>query len=334
MSSSNLNIAKGGKSNQVFSPGSIFDFIIKYGIYFVFILLVVVLTIASPAFLTIDNMTNVLLQLSVIGMISVGMTFVIIVRGIDVSVGSIVALSSVIGTYYLIYQKVNPLLGILIMILVSVVLGLFNGIGVAYLKMPAFIVTLATMQMARGVALAISGGQAWYNLPPLFKMIGNSKLGPVPLPVLLFALCALTGYIILSKTVFGKQVYAVGGNPVAAKVSGINVDMVILLTFLLSGIFVGISSVTITSRMNCYFPQVGQNYEFDAIASVVIGGTSLFGGEGWIGGTILGVLIMGVINNALNLLNVSPFFQLVAKGLIIFLAVLIDTLKTRSTHSR
>ncbi|MEW6695767.1 MAG: ABC transporter permease [Bacillota bacterium] len=313
-----------------FGANTLIKYMLEYGIYVALVLMIVILGIISPNFLTLSNAKNVLQQISVNGLLAIGMTFVIIVRGIDVSAGSIVALSSCVSAILMTSQNVNPVLGIVMMIIIAMVASGINGFGSSYLMMPAFIVTLAMTNVARGLALSLSGGKAIYGLPKIFSTIGNSSFLNIPIPIWIFLGCALIAHIILSKTVFGKQIYAVGGNPDAARVSGINVERVILGAFLLSGFFVGMAAFTVTARMNSYFPNVGVGYEFDAIASVVIGGTSLFGGVGWIGGTIVGVLIMGIINNALNLLNVSAFYQLVAKGLIIFLAVLIDTLKIRN----
>lgn len=320
---------------RAFGSRDVVDFVLRYGIYFAFLVLVTAMSFLSPNFLTVGNVTNVLLQSSVIGVIAVGMTFIILTRGIDVSVGSVVAVSSAVAVALMLFRGVNQYLGVLLMLASGVVAGLGNGTAVAKLKMPAFIVTLATMQVFRGLTLAISQGRSWYNLPPIFQAIGFGSLGPIPVPVVVAVLAFAAGHLILSRTVFGQQVYAVGGNPDAARVSGINVPGTILKVYLLSGFFTGLAGVLVTARLNSFWPTMGTGFEFDAIASVVIGGTSLAaGGEGWIGGTAVGVLLMAVINNALNLMNVSAYYQLVAKGAIIFLAVLIDTLKTMYSKSR
>lgn len=308
----------------------IISFITNYAIYIVFAILVIGMSMADERFLNIDNLSNILLQSSVIGCVAVGMTFVIIVQGMDVSVGSIVALSSVCSVFLMVEKGVSPILGIVIVFAVALTVEAFNGFSAAYLKMPPFIVTLATMQIARGLANQVCGGQSIYNLPPLIKAIGNTTIGPIPLPIFIFAACAILGHILLSKTVLGKQLYATGGNPKAAEMSGINTKRIVFAAFMILGVFVAIASLTITGRMNSYYPTMGTSYEFDAIASCVIGGTSLMGGVGTIPGTVVGVLILGVINNALNILGISPFMQLVFKGLIIFVAVMIDTLKNKA----
>jgi len=303
---------------------------LKYIIYIVFIVLVLIMAFISPVFLTTANIVNVLLQISVIGTVAIGMTYVIIGQNIDVSVGSIVAVSSICGVYAHCNFNVHPIIAILIIICVAVLFELINGLSVAYLNMPSFVVTLATMQIARGISYSISGGRSVYGMPNEIYYIGNSSVGRVPLPIIIFIVCAIIGYIILSHTVFGKKIYATGGNREAAKISGINVKKNIVSTFVLNGIFIGLASVVLTARMNSFYPSMGTGYEFDAIASVVIGGASLLGGIGLIQGTILGVFILGVINNSMNLLGVGSFLQLVFKGLIIFVAVMIDALRTRS----
>lgn len=303
--------------------------VLNYGIYIAFILLVIILSVISPNFLSLSNFSNVLQQISVIGTIAIGMTFIIIARGIDVSVGAIVALGSCVGCLLMTQNHVTGAVAIVAIIIVCILASGVSGVGASYLGMPSFIVTLAMVNIARGLALSFSGGTSIFGISPLFAEIGNGSILYIPIPILIFIVCAIAGHIILSKTIFGKQVYAVGGNPLASRVSGISVNKIILGTFLISGFFVGIGSTTITARVNSFFPTVGTGYEFDAIAAVVIGGASLNGGTGWIGGTIIGTLIIGVINNALNLLNISAFYQDVIKGVIIFLAVLMDTLKTK-----
>jgi ribose/xylose/arabinose/galactoside ABC-type transport system permease subunit len=218
---------------------------------------------------------------------------------------------------------------VILILAVGILVGLVNGFSVSKLGMAPFLVTLSTLTMCRGLVVALSGGRWFYGLPRFFEVIGLGYLGPIPIPVVIMLCTFVIGHLLLSKTIFGRRVYAVGGNPEAARVSGINVQQIILLTFLLCGFFSGLASLVLTSRLNAFTASMGTGYEFSAIAAVVIGGTSLFGGEGNMGGTLIGVLIIGVINNALNLLGVSPFFQDVARGAIIFIAVLLDALRKR-----
>ncbi|MCR4402340.1 MAG: ABC transporter permease [Firmicutes bacterium] len=308
--------------------------ILRYGIYLAFLILCASMAIISPRFLTWQNISNVLLQSSTIGVIAVGMTFIIVAQGIDVSVGAIVALSSAISVALMLFHGLNQYLGLLVMIAGGLIAGFVNGFSVAYLRMPAFIVTLATMQAFRGFTMVVSQGRSWYNLPPVFQAIGFGMIGPVPVTIVVAIVAFIVGHVILSRTVFGQQVYAVGGNPEAARISGINVRRTVLKVYLLGGLFTAVAGILVTSRLNSFWPTMGTGFEFDAIASVVIGGTSLSGGVGFISGTAIGVLLMGVINNALNLLNVSAFYQQVAKGAIIFVAVLVDTLKVMYSKHR
>ena len=219
--------------------------------------------------------------------------------------------------------------GALAILATGLVVGLVNGISSSYLRMPAFLVTLATMTMASGLALTVSGGGSITGLPEALFEFGTNKVGPISIPVIVMFGAFIAGHLLLSKTVFGRKVYAVGGNPEAARVAGIHVNRIICATFLLSGLAVGIASIVLTARFDSYNASLGDGYEFTAIAAVVIGGTSLYGGRGTMAGTLLGVLMLGVINNSLNLLAVSPFYQDVVRGGIIFLAVLLDALRTR-----
>lgn len=304
-------------------------FALRFGIYLVFLALCLTVAVSSPVFLTVGNLSNVLVQSAVIGIIAVGMTFVIIVRGIDVSVGATVALASAVGVSAIKLGGQPWPVGIALIVGTGVLVGLVNGVSSAHLGMPSFLVTLATLTMARGLVLAVSGGQSIYDLPPVFSGIGLGRPLGVPVPVLVMFAVVLLGHVVLSRTVFGRYVYAVGGNPDAARVSGINVRGVVLAAFVISGLCAGVSSLVQTARFDSFTATMGTGFEFSAIAAVVIGGTSLYGGTGNMGGTLVGVLLIGVINNALNLLGVSAFYQDVVRGAVIFLAVLLDTLRTR-----
>ena len=213
--------------------------------------------------------------------------------------------------------------------MVGLVFGLVNGVSVAYLGMPAFLATLATMTIGRGMVLALSGGKSYYSLPDVYANLGSGYVGPIPNVVIGMVVIFIVGYFVLSKTVFGRRVYAAGSNNVAAEVSGIRVKRIVLLTFIINGILAAVASMVLTSRLNSFTASMGTGYEFSAIAAVVIGGASLYGGEGTMGGVFIGVLIIGVVNNALNLLGISAFYQGVARGGIIFLAVLIDSLRSK-----
>ncbi len=304
-------------------------FAFRYGIYIIFLILVVVMSILSPVFLTVRNLSNVLLQNADIGIICVGTAYVIIARGIDVSMGAVVALGSAVAVTAMKAGGAPWYVGLLLFLLVGLIVGLVNGVSVAYLGMPSFLVTLATMTIGRGLVLAISGGKSYYGLPAVYSNLGAGYVGPIPNVVIGMVIIFVIGYIVLSKTVFGRRVYAVGSNEVAAQVSGIRVKRMILYTFVVNGLLAAVASMVLSARLNSFSASMGTGYEFSAIAAVVIGGVSLYGGEGNMGGVFVGMLIIGVVNNALNLLGVSAFYQGVARGGIIFLAVLIDSLRSR-----
>ncbi|SJZ32731.1 ABC transporter permease [Selenihalanaerobacter shriftii] len=285
--------------------------------------LVIALSFASDYFLTTHNLINVARQVSINAILALGMTFVILTGGIDLSVGSVLALSAAV-TGGLLSGGSSVIIAIIGGILVGTLLGLLNGLMVAKADMPAFIVTLGMMTIARGLTLIYSGGRPISGFDKTFRFIGSGYLASIPIPVIIMALALLIAYIILTKVPYGRYVYAIGGNEEAAKLSGINTDVVKTGVYAISGFLAAVSGVILTARLNSAQPTAGSGYELDAIAAVVLGGTSLAGGQGGIIGTIIGALIIGVLNNGLNLLNVSSFYQLVAKGAVILIAVFLD----------
>lgn len=312
--------------NERISP---LQFVLKYGIYFLFAFVVIILALTNGNFMTMNNAVNVLLQTSIISVIAIGMTYVIITGGIDVSVGAVMAIASGCGVGLIKLFNAPPWLGVLVIILVGLIFGIINGVSVAYLKMPAFLVTLATMGIARGLTLVISRGKSWYDLPPIFAWIGKGSFLGIPVLIFMVILLYILGIILLKQTVYGRKVFAVGGNPEAAKVSGIDVRKIQMSTYALLGLITGIAALMTTARLGSFWAAMGQGVEFTVIAGVVVGGTSLAGGVGSLGGTLIGVLLMGVINNALNLWGVPAEWQDVARGMIIFLAVMMDALRTK-----
>lgn len=295
-----------------------------YGIYIAFVLLVGVLAIISPPFLRPSNIVNILRQTSVNGIISIGMTFVIITGGIDLSVGSLLALSAVVATSFA-HPGEYPLIVPLFMgLLVGCLGGTINGLLIAKKRMAPFIVTLGMMTAARGLALVYTQGRPVINLSDAYNEIGGGYFLGIPLPVIIFLLFIVLGVFLLRFTRFGRYVYALGGNELATKISGISTDRIKIGVYALAGALAGVAGIVLSSRVMSGSAATGQGYELDAIAAVVIGGTSLSGGVGSIAGTIVGVLIIGVMNNGLDLLNVSSYWQQIAKGIIIILAVLLD----------
>lgn len=301
----------------------------KYKSIVALIILCAVISIVSPRFLGIANLRNLFTQISVNGVISLGMTFVILTGGIDLSVGSVVAISGAVAAAT-IQSTGSIILGILAALFTGIFVGFINGIVVARGKIQAFVATLATQTVFRGVTYVFTGGNPISGLSDDFIKITNSRILGIPVPVIMtiivFVICAY----ILTQTRYGRYVYAVGGNEDSARLSGISVNNIKIWVYIISGITAAIAGIIVTSRIGSAAPTAGNGYELDAIAAIVIGGTNLVGGEGTIVGTIIGVLIIGVLSNGLNLMDVSAFYQTIVKGLVILLAVLIDKKKLAS----
>ncbi|QHS23390.1 ribose ABC transporter permease [Virgibacillus sp. MSP4-1] len=307
---------------------SITSYLSKLGPMIGLILLILVLAFTSDDFFTLDNILNVLRQVSINALIAFGMTFVILTGGIDLSVGSILALAGAL-TAGMLASGMDPILAILLGVLSGGVMGAFNGLMVTKGNVAPFIATLATMTIFRGLTLVYTEGRPITGLSEsfTFEMIGKGYVFGIPFPVIMMTVSYIVLYLILKKTVFGRQVYSVGGNEEASILSGIKTDRVKIWVYAISGIFSAVAGLILVSRLNSAQPTAGTAYELDAIAAVVLGGTSLTGGRGWIFGTLIGALIIGVLNNGLNLMNVSSFFQQVVKGAVILLAVLLDRKK-------
>lgn len=297
----------------------------KLGPLLALIVLVLTVSIMNPNFLSPSNLLNLLRQVSANGFIAFGMTFVILTGGIDLSVGSTLALSSAF-TASLIANQVNPAIAVFVGLLSGFLLGAMNGLLIAKGKMAPFIATLATMTIYRGSTLVFTNGNPITGLGNsfFFSFIGRGYLFGIPFPVVLMFLIFILLYILLHKTAFGRKTYAIGGNEKAAFIAGVKIDRIKVLIYALSGLMASISGMIITSRLNSAQPNAGQAYEMDAIAAVVLGGTSLSGGRGRIFGTLIGALIIGTLNNGLNLLGVSSFYQQIVKGIVIVIAVLLD----------
>ncbi|MCY6485196.1 ribose ABC transporter permease [Clostridium aestuarii] len=297
--------------------------LIKYKSLFAFLLLCIIMSISSPRFSGISNIKNVLTQVSVNATIAVGMTFVILTGGIDLSVGSTLAISGAVAAT-IVKTNGNVFLAVAAAIVIGAGVGLINGIFVSKGKVQAFIVTLATMTVFRGVTQVYTNGTPVSGLGKKFGVIGNNNLAGIPIPVIITLIVFLIAFYFLSQTKFGRYLYALGGNEDSARLSGINTDKIKTMVYVISGITAAISGIIVTSRIGSASATAGGGYELDAIAAVVLGGTSLAGGEGSIAGTIIGALIIGVLNNGLNLMNVSPYYQLIVKGVVILLAVMVD----------
>lgn len=308
---------------------SIIKVSLNYGIYIMLLIVCILLSLTTDSFLSMTNILNVLLQTSIIAILAIGVTFVIITGGNDLSMGAVMAVSSAVGVGLIKLYGWPWWLGMIIIIAVAVFFGFVNGLIVAYIKVPAFLATLSTQFIARGLTLVVSGGTSWFGLPAAFVFIASAKIAGIPFIIATVIVLYIIFYTRLSRTVFGRRVYAVGSNRESARVSGINVKKTVLLSYLQCGILVGIASILQTARMDSFWASMGTGLEFQAIAGAIIGGTSMTGGVGKLTGTFTGVLLMGIINNALNLYGVNANWQEAARGFVILFAVIVDALRNR-----
>ena len=299
----------------------------EFGIIIAFIIILVALMIISPsAFASPRNLVGIVRQAAINGILACGMMFVIISNGIDLSVGSTVALAGVMAAHFAHPDSYPLIVPVVLAVVIGTAVGIINGLGVAYGNIPPFIITLATMTAVRGTALIASGGSPVYGLSDSFKNISSGTIGNTIIPVLaVYFICVLclSGFI-LTNTVFGRRIYAIGGNESAAAVSGINVKRMRLIIYSISGALAGFAGLLLASRTYQGSPTAGQSYELDAIAAVIIGGISMSGGSGKWYGTLIGALLLAVLANGLDILNVSSNYQMIIKGCIITLAVLVD----------
>lgn len=297
--------------------------IADYGIYIGFLGLIIALSIITDRFLTVRNLLNVAEQASLISIVGIGMTAVILMGEIDLSVGSLVALSGVVTAGSLTGGLGLPL-SIVIGLGVGVALGLVNGIITVYGEIPSFIVTLGMLSVAKGLTLLYTGGEPIWGFGETFKFIGGGKIVGIPVPVIIAAGLYIIALIVLNLTQIGRYIYAIGGNQRAVRLAGVKVERLKTAVFGISGFFAAASGIVLASRLASAQPTAGSGWELDAIAAVVLGGTSLYGGEGGVAGTLVGALIFSVINNGMILTGIPTFFQYVVKGGIIILALLLD----------
>ncbi|WP_434565021.1 ABC transporter permease [Thermoanaerobacterium thermosaccharolyticum] len=310
------------------------NMISKFGSLLGLLILVIVLTFLSNKFLTLVNIMNILNQSAINILVSFGMLMAILTAGIDLSVGSVLALSTVMMGFAAVRWGLNPVLSIIICLLTGSLLGLLNGLMLTKLHLPhPFISTLGMQNIARGLALTITAASPISGFPQLIQLFGNFW-GPIPVSFILVIIVFVLLYIFLNKTASGKYIYAVGGNIEATRLSGIKVDNILVLVYVISGLMSALAGVVLVGRVNAAFPLAGVGYETDAIAACIIGGASFFGGAGTLGGTIIGAFIMAVLRNGLNLLGVSADMQTTAIGLVIIGAVYVDVLRKRAETKR
>ena len=301
----------------------------ELGMVVVLVLLCVFMALFAPYFLTASNLVNVAQQSSINAILAAGMTLVILTGGIDLSVGSGLAVAGV-AAVWLASKGVPGIVDVVAGLVVGSLCGLLNGVLIAKFKLLPFIVTLGALTYLRGAAYVFTGAYPIVVPTLSFGFLGNGFVGPLPWPVVIALIVYIVGYIVLTRTIFGRHVYAIGGNEQAARLTGINVDRTLLLIYTISGLCMGIAGLVYSARLLSAQPTGGQSYELYAIAAVILGGTSFTGGVGSIVGTLIGALIIGVLNNGLILMNVPFFYQLIIQGAVIIIAVLLDQVRTRA----
>jgi ribose transport system permease protein len=301
----------------------------RYGIFAVLLLLVVVFSLATENFLVTGNILNIARQVSMMGIAAVGFTFVLLLGGIDLSIGSVVTLVNIVGAWLIIHGHLNPALACLAAVALAAAIGLLNGVIIAKIEMPPIIVTLSMLIIVEGAAYLISGGLPIFGFPKSFAVLGQGYVWIVPIPVIIMVGVLALGAFILNSTYFGRFFYAVGGNEEAAKLSGIDVTAVKCLVYMLSGLFAGLAGIVLLSRTNSGQVLAGKGFEFDVLTACVLGGVSVTGGSGKISNVVAGVLILGVLSNGLVLLNVNQYAQVETKGIVLLLAVAFDTLQRK-----
>jgi ribose/xylose/arabinose/galactoside ABC-type transport system permease subunit len=321
--STNGSLAEGDASERAERRQQLGAFYRRYGIIVILLLEMLLWTIMSPVFLTPSNMINVARQASFVGVVAAGMTFVILTAGIDLSVGGVVAFGGMMAALAM-EQGSGAYVGALAALITGLVIGYINGFLSTKMQVPAFITTIAMMTMLKAGSLLLRGGSPIAIRNDTFVSFGQGYIGPIPMPVVILFLTYIVGHWILSNTKFGQHVYAVGGNEAAARLAGIRADRLIAAMYVISGGLAGLSAIMISARLETGTPLAGTNLELDAIAAVIVGGTSLFGGLGTMGGTFAGVMIISFLRNGLTLVNVSGFWQQLATGAVILLAVLLD----------
>jgi ribose/xylose/arabinose/galactoside ABC-type transport system permease subunit len=310
------------------------DFIKKYGIYLVLVLLLIIFSLMTEAFLTANNLLNMLRQVSMMGIVAVGVTFVMIAGGIDLSVGSQMSLVSILTAWLMVKGHVHPVLAVIAGIAAATLVGLLNGYLSILLRIHPLMITLATMTIVAGISKMISGGMAIFGFDKSFAIIGQGYVGKIPIPVIILIVVALIASFILNKTYFGRYVYAVGGNEEAARLSGINTKKMRLILFSLCGFFTGIAGIVLLSRTNSGQPNAGMGFEFDVLTAAILGGISIMGGQGRISGVLTGVLIIGTLSNGLVLMNVGDYYQSIIKGVVLIGAIGLDGLQSRNKKKK
>ena len=303
------------------------QFVSMYGSLIGLLLLVVVISVLRPRFISAANLRNVIRIASINGLLAIGMTFVILTGGIDLSVGAVMGCAGMYSAYFAQAAKgYPPIVAVLIGLLIGLGFGLFNGWIIAYLKVPAFVGTLGSMSIASGLTFLLTDAKPIPNLSEGFKKMGGGNLGMIPIPIMMMSVVLLVCFALLYKTRYGRYIFAVGGHLNAAHVSGIDTKKIIGSVYVIAGVLSAFAGIITTARVTSGVTSTGKGYETDAIAAVVIGGTSLTGGKGRLWGTIVGILIMQFLSNGLDMLGVNAYYQLLVKGFVVIGAVMLDGL--------
>jgi len=316
-------------ANKRFKGDAFKKIFTRFGILFILVTFIIIASLISPVFMSLQNVTNIIRQVSIVIIVACAETILLVAGMFDLSAGSTMALAGVLAASISI-KTGSVFLGVLLAIIVGISIGFVNGSIVAKFNIPPFIVTLAMMSIARGLAFMYTGGFPIINIGN-FAIIGQGQIWIIPYPIIIMVSIVVISWIILNRMKFGRYLYAIGGNQNAALASGIGVVKVKIMAYIIAGSLIGLGGAVLTSRLNSGLPNAAVGYEFDAITAVIIGGTSLSGGIGTISGTVIGALIIFVLNNILNLMNVSSYLQLVVKGIIIVIAVLVDV-KTKAAR--
>lgn len=298
-------------------------FLTNYGIIFVLFILFIFFSLMSSSFLTPENIFNIMRQVSIVGITAVGMTFVMLTAGIDLSVGSIIGVACVGAAEFMLFG-IPPVLACIITLIICTVIGFINGFFINEFKIPPLITTLGTMTSLRGLAYIITGGLPVFGFDRSFAKFGQGYVWIIPIPVIVMVIVFIIGILFLNKTRFGRYIYGVGGNEEASRLSGINIKKVKYIVYSVGGFLSGLAGIVLVSRINSGQPKAGQGYEMDVITAVVLGGVSISGGEGRLSFVIVGVLIMGVLTNGMIMMNVNDYVQQLIKGLVLIAAVAFD----------
>lgn len=300
----------------------------KYTIYFILVALLVVFAVLSESFFTSDNIINVLRQVSIMGICSVGMTFVILTGGIDLTTGAMIGVSAIV-TAQLMVSGLHPVVACLASIAISIVVGFINGFFIVDLQLPPLIVTLGTQIILRGICYIMTGGVPIYGFTEDFKIIGQGYVGIIPIPVIIMAACFAVGIFALGYTKYGRRVYGLGNSAEVSRLSGVNIRKIGYSVYVISAVLSAIAGIVMLSRVNSAQPNAGDNYEMDVITGVVIGGVSINGGEGKAVNVIIGILIIGVLKNGMVMMNLNEYYQWVVKGAVLLLAVSYDRIMSK-----